>query len=35
MYRVVIDYGTRRGGFRRQGKGTIDEVLNDYEEVSL
>lgn len=25
--------GTKRGGFRRQGKVTINEVLQDYEEV--
>lgn len=25
--------GTPKGGFRRQGKATIEEVLKDYEEV--
>lgn len=25
--------GTPKGGFRRQGKRTIEEVLEDYEEV--
>ena len=25
--------GTRKGGFRRQRKGTINEVLKDYTEV--
>lgn len=30
---VINPVGTPKGGFRRQGKGTIDEVLNDYEEV--
>ena len=30
---VVNPVGTKKGGFRRQGKATIDEVLQDYEEV--
>lgn len=30
---VINPVGTKKGGFRRQGKGTIGEVLNDYEEV--
>ena len=27
--------GTPKGGFRRQGKATINEVLNDHEEIIL
>lgn len=30
---VINPVGTKKGGFRRQGKATIDEVLEDYEEV--
>jgi len=30
---VINSVGTKKGGFRRQGKATIDEVLTDYEEV--
>lgn len=30
---VTNPVGTPKGGFRRQGKATIDEVLTDYEEV--
>ena len=30
---VENNVGTKRGGFRRQGKATINEVLQDYEEV--
>lgn len=30
---VTNPVGTPKGGFRRQEKETIDEVLNDYEEV--
>lgn len=30
---VINPVGTKKGGFRRQGKATIDEVLQDYEEV--
>lgn len=30
---VVNPVGTPKGGFRRQGKATIEEVIADYEEV--
>lgn len=30
---VTNHVGTPKGGFRRQSKATIDEVLMDYEEV--
>ena len=30
---VTNHVGTPKGGFRRQSKGTIDEVLKDYKEV--
>lgn len=30
---VINNVGTKKGGFRRQNKGTIVEVLKDYEEV--
>lgn len=30
---VTNPVGTPKGGFRRQGKATIEEVLEDYEEV--
>ena len=30
---VTNPVGTPKGGFRRQSKATIEEVLNDYEEV--
>lgn len=31
----VTNYvGTSKGGFRRQSKGTIDEVLKDYKEIT-
>ena len=28
---VINPVGTKKGGFRRQGKATIEEVLRDYE----
>ena len=28
---VINPVGTKKGGFRRQGKETIEEVLKDYE----
>lgn len=30
---VINPVGTPKGGFRRQGKATIEDVLMDYEEV--
>ncbi len=30
---VINPVGTPKGGFRRQNKRTIDEVLEDYDEV--
>ena len=32
---VTNPVGTPKGGFRRQSKATIDEVLNDYTEVTV
>ena len=31
---VTNHVGTLKGGFHRQSKGTIDEVLKDYKEVT-
>lgn len=31
---IVNPVGTPKGGYRRQGKATIQEVLEDYEEVT-
>lgn len=33
--RITNSVGTPNGGFRRQSKATIDEVLKDYKEVML